>query len=365
MPDDVLSQYEDLNICLGCGSHAIVNLYVSKKSHQLVAVKRIPGSGRDFSVQGMNEVRVRERFPPHTHIVALREALTCTPDVYCILEYIPSTLQQYIKSTSRLKVRSLEEEALSFLHDVLQGLDHLHQYGIVHGDLKPSNILLAPNRYRGCVAKIGDFGSSVIFGNETIRSDNRSLRGTRRYHPPEVLLEHPGPARIHEIDIWAAGCIFWEILSGGPSFVDSRSCMAALSSIQNFMQNTQTGPPNGDFGPMSIALAGLKQSNACTKSAPFLDSLRPVTCSLLYALLALNPLDRISAREALCHSAFAEAYVTRSLPMPLPPAKVRRACEWIQRQSRLLITPSSNCFGHTPPPTRGMTDRTPPRKLFE
>ena len=312
----------------------------------------------------------------HTNIVSHRDTFTDGSDILCVLEYLPSTLQHYMNTIARQKFRLREDEALGFLHDILEGIYHLHKNGISHGDLKPSNILLAPNRHRGCVAKISDFGTACFFGSPSdgckpARDETcRSNRGTRRYQPPEVLMEKQDPSDIHEIDIWSAGCIFVEILSGGTSFVDTRTCVSALHSIHKFVANTRPlwsqaqGIPH-DHRRNTSQHTPNKPWRDQEETFAFLKALKPTTIDLIQKLLAIDPMKRASADSALHHPAFAETYVIRCLPMPLPPSKVREVSLWIHKNTPLIITPNSNCFSRTPPPSRSLVDKTPPRKLFD
>lgn len=79
-------------------------------------------------------------------------------------------------------------------------------------DIKPANLLINKNG----ILKLGDFGLSRIYFNETKKSGERPYSAqvaSRFYRAPEILYgsQHYGPM----IDIWAAGCVFGEMLRGG------------------------------------------------------------------------------------------------------------------------------------------------------
>ncbi len=98
-------------------------------------------------------------------------------------------------------------EAVRLIAGVLAGVEQAHTIGIVHGDLKPANILLAPDG-----PKVSDFGVARILAEET---GTTSVAATPTYAPPEVLRgERPSPAS----DVYSVACVAVEILTGQPPF---------------------------------------------------------------------------------------------------------------------------------------------------
>jgi serine/threonine protein kinase len=96
---------------------------------------------------------------------------------------------------------------------VCEPIEHSHRQGVVHGDLKPSNILIRPDRR----PKILDFGLSRLLNNEANPSTGSSVGavGTVLYMAPEqVRGENPGPGT----DVYALGIILYELLTGAPPF---------------------------------------------------------------------------------------------------------------------------------------------------
>jgi serine/threonine protein kinase len=112
-----------------------------------------------------------------------------------------------------------------------QGLDYLHKSGIVHGDLKPANILLrsARNDRRGFVCKVGDFGLSRALGAEQTHLETANF-GTASYAAPELLSGKLSSAS----DIYSFGMIIWGLASGSEPYPD-------WNAMQIIVQVSQQG----------------------------------------------------------------------------------------------------------------------------
>jgi serine/threonine-protein kinase len=104
------------------------------------------------------------------------------------------------------------DEALSIARDVLDALDYAHQRGIIHRDVKPSNILLDKSGY----AYLTDFGIALLVGQQRMTRTG-SLLGTREYMSPEQVRNPRGLD--HRTDVYSAGCLIYEMLAGRPPFL--------------------------------------------------------------------------------------------------------------------------------------------------
>src|SRR5205085_8138967 len=106
--------------------------------------------------------------------------------------------------------------AIKIMFGILDGLEHLHTRQIIHRDLKPSNLLL-----QGHTPRIADFGISRIIKTT---SQSITIAGTYAYMAPEAF----DGRRNEQTDIWAAGVIFYQMLTGRLPFPqkDPASLMA-------------------------------------------------------------------------------------------------------------------------------------------
>lgn len=99
--------------------------------------------------------------------------------------------------------------------ELLLAIEHMHRKGIVHRDLKPENILLDENMH----TLIADFGSSRILDDRDGENESRrranSFVGTAHYVSPEIL---KGERLTKAADLWALGCIIYQMISGLPPF---------------------------------------------------------------------------------------------------------------------------------------------------
>ncbi|XP_009627572.2 mitogen-activated protein kinase kinase kinase 20-like [Nicotiana tomentosiformis] len=101
-----------------------------------------------------------------------------------------------------------EFEVRKHTTNIVLGLIHIHNRGVIHCDIKPDNILLAGTDE---TVKIADFGLSMTL--EQSRTGNQGLRGTERYLAPESVVDEKYGT---EVDIWALGCTVYELMTGTP-----------------------------------------------------------------------------------------------------------------------------------------------------
>ncbi|KAB2891476.1 MAG: serine/threonine protein kinase, partial [Kofleriaceae bacterium] len=141
------------------------------------------------------------------------------------------TLDVVLRRTGRLDV----VRSLYVLHQLASAIDHAHSHGVVHRDLKPHNLVLVEDKQKNDVIKILDFGLAKVL-NPGGERDELTLRGeifgTAEYMAPERLGGGPDDPRS---DLYAIGCIAFELLTGKPPFTGPRALVMA--------SHMQTPPP--------------------------------------------------------------------------------------------------------------------------
>ncbi|KAK3146309.1 hypothetical protein QOZ80_3BG0264460 [Eleusine coracana subsp. coracana] len=243
----MLNQYVHLGK-IGSGSYGKVVRYRSMKDGKLYAVKVL--NKRYMmkihvvqSVTAMTDV-LREvsimKILDHPNIVNLVEVID-DPNIdkfYMVLEYVEGKM---VCDTGLN-----EATARNYLRDMIYGLMYLHSHNIIHGDIKPDNLLVTST---GNV-KIGDFSVSQIFEDD----DDMLTRspGTLIFAAPECYEGSPYHGRAS--DIWAVGVTLYCMISGHYPFLGD-----TLQEIQDKIVNDPVQIP-GDMNPQ---LADLLQRLLC------------------------------------------------------------------------------------------------------
>ncbi|KAG0714231.1 Death-associated protein kinase 2 [Chionoecetes opilio] len=196
------------------GQFAVVRRCVEKATRSEYAAKyirkrRVASSRRGLPLEAIaREVRVLQRLDKHQNIISLHQVFDIGQHVILVLELVRGgELFEHISERERLS----EEEASAFLHQMLQGLSHMHSKGIAHLDLKPENVLLlSKNRQH---IKLIDFGLSREI---TAAHEVRDLMGTAEFVAPEIVNYEPLSLAT---DMWAIGVITYILLSGASPFL--------------------------------------------------------------------------------------------------------------------------------------------------
>ncbi len=207
---------------IGEGGMAKVYLAYDKKTEQNVAIKILKN-------ENIDERKIRSfRREAETLSILNDENIVSIIDVgeendvyYIVNEFIEGmTLKEYISTCSPLEV----EEVINITIQILKGLSHAHEKGVVHKDIKSQNILLNQNRE----AKITDLGIADIIDGEFTRT--QSLMGTPQYVAPEILNRENLTI---QSDIYSVGILLYEMLVGHAPFTGEKPAIIMIKQMNH------------------------------------------------------------------------------------------------------------------------------------
>ena len=210
---------------LGAGGMGEVYRAIDTELKRTVAIKRLVPRSHGEQLASRDLLREARRASALNHpcIASVYDVFTLGNESFLVMEYVDgSTLRERLKST----VTMADFYAIAI--QSTEALAAAHQKGVVHGDIKPANIMLTADR--GDV-KVCDFGVARRLPEAIASTDTTSavpLGGTPAYMAPEVAhLENTVDARV---DIFSLGVVFYEMLAGRNPF-HAGSSLATLDRI--------------------------------------------------------------------------------------------------------------------------------------
>ncbi len=146
----------------------------------------------------------------HPNVVNVYDIGEQDGQLYLISQYMPGGDLHRLLSDA-VDHRLAVEEVIRIGSDIARGLEHAHAHDVIHRDVKPQNVWLAPDG----TAKIGDFGLATAAGGTQLTAEG-TMVGTVAYMAPEQGLGRAADARS---DIYSLGALLYELLCGVPPFV--------------------------------------------------------------------------------------------------------------------------------------------------
>ncbi|KRA39112.1 MULTISPECIES: Stk1 family PASTA domain-containing Ser/Thr kinase [unclassified Nocardioides] len=142
---------------------------------------------------------------------------------YIVMEYVAGrTLRDILREGRKI----LPERALEITSGVLSALDYSHRAGIIHRDIKPGNVMLTPS---GDV-KVMDFGIARAMSDaQSSMTQTAAVVGTAQYLSPEQARGETVDSRS---DVYSAGCLLYELLTGRPPFVGDSPVAVAYQHVR-------------------------------------------------------------------------------------------------------------------------------------
>ncbi|KAI6191750.1 Serine threonine protein kinase-related domain containing protein [Aphelenchoides bicaudatus] len=284
-----LNNFTDLKQ-IGEGTYGVVYRAKDKKNSITYALKRIK---LNQDQEGIPSTCIREisilKDLNHTNIVHLHDVvLRHGLEIFLVFEFVDMDLSGLLK---KFPNRQLPNDLTqSFMRQLLSALNYCHSLRVIHRDLKPSNILVMKTG----VAKLADFGlaravsvPSRCYTHEVV---------TLWYRPPELLLG--GKYYSSALDIWSLGCIFGEMVRGGPLFEGN----SEIHQLFRIFERLGT--------PDTLIWPGIEKLRDYTPLFPkfrrqlfrsFIAGLDTSGVDLLEKMILYPPAERITARAAMNH----------------------------------------------------------------
>jgi len=276
---------------LGEGTYGVVYKATEKDTGRIVALKRIRLESEDEGVPctAIREISLLLELD-HRNVVRLYDVIHTEKKLTLVFEYLEQDLKKYMDELrGKLSMTTIK----SFMWQLLAGIAFCHQRRVLHRDLKPQNLLIN----RKGELKLADFGLARAFGIPMRNYSHEVV--TLWYRAPDVLLgsrKYSTP-----IDIWSAGCIFAEMVTGRPLFPGSNPSDQLLRIFKVL------GTPTVESWPAVKELPDWKEDfppferRDLRTVVPGLDS---NGYDILEKMLKYEPTERITAEEALKHPFF-------------------------------------------------------------
>ena len=213
----------EIHELLGVGGMAYVYKAYDNIEKRWVAIKILKeelAGNSDFLRRFRNESKAIAVLS-HPNIVKVYDVSFGDRIQYIVMEYIDGiTLKQYIEQQGEIKWR----EALYFTVQILRALQHAHEKGIIHRDIKPQNIMLLQD---GTI-KVTDFGIARFSQAETQTMTDKAI-GSVHYIAPE---QARGGYINDKADIYSVGVMLYEMLTGQLPFVADNAVSVAIMQMQ-------------------------------------------------------------------------------------------------------------------------------------
>ncbi|CAA0319934.1 unnamed protein product [Arabidopsis thaliana] len=288
---------------LGEGTYGVVYKATDTKTGKTVAVKKIRLGNQKEGVNftALREIKLLKELN-HPHIVELIDAFPHDGSLHLVFEYMQTDLEAVIRDRN---IFLSPGDIKSYMLMTLKGLAYCHKKWVLHRDMKPNNLLIGENG----LLKLADFGLARLFGSPNRRFTHQVF--ATWYRAPELLF---GSRQYGAgVDVWAAGCIFAELLLRRPFLPGSTE----IDQLGKIFQAFGTPVPSQwsdmiylpDYMEFSYTPAPPLRTIFSMASDDALD--------LLAKMFIYDPRQRITIQQALDHRYFS------SSPSPTEPGKLQ------------------------------------------
>lgn len=238
---------------IGVGGMSVVYKAYDNVDDRIVAVKILKDeflTNDEFVRRFKNESKAIALLS-HPNIVKVYDVSFSEKLQYIVMEYVDGiTLKEYIQKQKTITWN----DALFFTTQILKALQHAHDRGIVHRDIKPQNIILLPN---GNI-KVADFGIARFSRSET-RTLTDTAIGSVHYISPE---QAKGEFTDERADIYSVGVVLYEMLSGKVPFEADNAVSVALMQLQDDAKRLTEINPDIPKGIEQICMHAMEKNPA-------------------------------------------------------------------------------------------------------
>ena len=238
---------------VGVGGMAVVYKAYDNIDDRMVSIKVLKDeflANEEFRRRFKNESKAIAVLS-HPNIVKVYDVSLGDKLQYIVMEYVEGiTLKEYIEQQGVIPWK----EAVHFTTQILRALQHAHDKGIVHRDIKPQNIMLLEN---GSI-KVTDFGIARFSRSET-RTMTEAAIGSVHYISPE---QARGETTDDKADIYSVGVVLYEMITGRLPFESDSAVSVAIMQVQNEATPPREINPQIPLGLEQITLHAMEKSTA-------------------------------------------------------------------------------------------------------
>ncbi|MED6221550.1 hypothetical protein PIB30_055893 [Stylosanthes scabra] len=289
---------------IGQGTYSSVFQAREVQSGRMVALKKVRFDNfQPESIRFMAREIIILRALDHPNLMKLEGIITSplSHSIYLVFEYMEHDLAGLVSSPD---TKFTESQIKCYMRQLLSGIEHCHLRGIMHRDIKVSNILVNNEG----ILKIGDFGLA-----NTLSPNNKNPLTSRVvtlwYRPPELLMGSTNYGV--SVDLWSIGCVFAEFFLGKPILKGRNELCGS--------------PPEEFWRKCKLPLATMFKPQTTYENSLWerCKGFPPTAVSLIETLLSIDPSKRGTASSALMSEYFsAKPHACNPSLLPkYPPSK--------------------------------------------
>lgn len=320
----------ELGELLGRGGMAEVRKGTDTRLGRVVAVKRLR---TDLASDATFQARFRREAQSSASLN--HPAIVSTYDTgeemgrdgiaqpYIVMEFVAGrTLRDVVREGRKI----LPERALEITSGVLSALDYSHRAGIIHRDIKPGNVMLTPS---GDV-KVMDFGiARAISEASSTMTQTAAVVGTAQYLSPEQARGETVDSRS---DVYSAGCLLYELLTGRPPFIGDSPVAVAYQHVRE-----QAAPPSEIDPSLAPEIDQIVMQSLAKRVEDRYQSAAQMRADI-ERYLAGRPVEAPAVESPVEAPTTTTAPPTRTVGAPVPPTDRRKQSRapWVVAIALLL-----------------------------